>query len=71
VGSECDHLPEAGNNNYLGSECDHLPEAGNTYIGIHPFANPSAHPQKQLFKFNTPGGRRRKWKIYRAMPTFY
>jgi hypothetical protein len=29
-------LPEAGNNNYLGSECDHLPEAGNTYIGIHP-----------------------------------
>ena len=21
---------------YLGSECDHLPEAGNTYIGIHP-----------------------------------
>ena len=44
VGSECDHLPEAGNNNYLGSECDHLPEAGNTYIGIHPFAHPSAHP---------------------------
>jgi hypothetical protein len=31
VGSECDHLPEAGNNNYLGSECDHLPEAGNIY----------------------------------------
>jgi hypothetical protein len=29
-------LPEAGNNNYLGSECDHLPEAGNIYIGIHP-----------------------------------
>ena len=34
VGSESDHLPEAGNN-YLGSECDHLPEAGNIYIGIH------------------------------------
>jgi len=32
LGSECDHLPEAGNNNYLGSECDHLPEAGNIYI---------------------------------------
>ena len=29
-------LPEAGNNNYLGSECDHLPKAGNIYIGIHP-----------------------------------
>ena len=38
MGSECDHLPEAGNNNYLGSECDHLPEAGNTYIGTHPSA---------------------------------
>jgi hypothetical protein len=32
LGSECDHLPEAGNN-YLGSECDHLPEAGNNYLG--------------------------------------
>jgi hypothetical protein len=33
-GSECDHLPEAGNNNYLGSECDHLAEAGNNnYLG--------------------------------------
>jgi hypothetical protein len=42
VGSECDHLPEAGNNNYLGSECDHLPEAGNIYIGIHPMR--SARP---------------------------
>jgi hypothetical protein len=30
VGSECDHLPEAGNN-YLGSECDHQPETGNKY----------------------------------------
>jgi hypothetical protein len=29
-------LPEAGNKNYLGSECDHLPEAGNIYIGTHP-----------------------------------
>jgi hypothetical protein len=28
--SECDHLPEAGNN-YLVSECDHQPEAGNIY----------------------------------------
>jgi hypothetical protein len=37
-------LPEAGNNNYLGSECDHLPEAGNIYIGIHPSTHPSAHP---------------------------
>jgi hypothetical protein len=36
-------LPEAGNNNYLGSECDHLPEAGKIYIGIHPSAHPSAH----------------------------
>jgi hypothetical protein len=27
LGSESDHLPEAGNN-YLGSEYDHLPEAG-------------------------------------------
>jgi hypothetical protein len=35
-------LPEAGNN-YLGSECDHLPEAGNIYISIHPSAHPSAH----------------------------
>jgi hypothetical protein len=33
VGSECDHLPEAGNN-YLGSECDHQPEAGNKYSNI-------------------------------------
>ena len=29
---------------YLGSECDHLPEAGNIYIGIHPSTHPSAHP---------------------------
>ena len=36
-------LPEAGNKNYLGSECDHLPEAGNIYIGIHPSVHPSAY----------------------------
>jgi hypothetical protein len=35
--------PEAGKNNYLGSECDHLPEAGNIYIGIHPSAHTSAY----------------------------
>jgi hypothetical protein len=28
------------------------------------------HYQKRLFKFNTPGRRCRKWKIYRSMPTF-
>jgi hypothetical protein len=37
MGSECDHLPEAGDS-YLGSECDHLPEAGNIYVDIHPSA---------------------------------
>ncbi len=36
-------LPEAGNNNYLGSECDHLPEAGNICIGIHPSVNKQHH----------------------------
>jgi hypothetical protein len=35
-------LPEAGNN-YLGSECDHLPGAGNIYISIHSSAHPSAY----------------------------
>ena len=35
-------LPEAGNN-YLGSECDHLPEAGNICISIHSSAHPSAY----------------------------
>jgi hypothetical protein len=35
-------LPEAGNNS-LGSECDHLPEAGNIYISIHSSAHPSAY----------------------------
>jgi hypothetical protein len=33
---------------YLGSECDHLPEAGNTYIGIHPSAYPSANVAKLI-----------------------
>jgi len=28
---------------YLGSECDHLPPAGNIYIGIHPSAHTSAY----------------------------
>ena len=36
-------LPEAGNNNYLGSECDHLPEAGNMYNGIQSSAHTSAY----------------------------
>ena len=27
--------------------------------------------QKRLFKPYTSGGRRRKWKIYRSMPTIY
>ena len=43
LGSECDHLPEAGNN-YLGSECDHLQEAGNIYISIHSSARPYTQP---------------------------
>ena len=36
-------LPEAGNNNYLGSECDHLPEAGNIYIYGYPSIHPYLH----------------------------
>jgi len=49
LGSECDHLPEAGNN-YLGSECDHLPEAGNIYIGIHPTIPPEAANVAKLIR---------------------
>jgi hypothetical protein len=37
-------LPEAGNNNYLGSEWDHLPEAGNIYIYCYPFLRPPIRP---------------------------
>jgi hypothetical protein len=49
LGSECDHLPEAGDNNYLGSECDHLPEAGNIYIGIHGLRQVVAFAPKVIF----------------------
>jgi hypothetical protein len=51
MGSECDHLPEAGDN-YLGSECDHLPEAGNIYVGPHNWQNKPNILRHSLFSLS-------------------